>query len=251
MSGVNTATTFEAMLKAGFEYPATTIPRRLIANVNGLPKTGKTHFALTGKKPIVYFNLDNGDEGVIQQFLPDKEIIQYNVHIPEGEDKKVYDALWTDLRKKFDMALQMPQGTVVMDTASEGYELSRLAEFGKLAGVKPFNYADVYREWRKIIDDCYASKVSVVFIHTLKPRYVDDKRTSEYDVAGYNQMEYISQINIRTFRTIHPETKQSMFSARVIDCRHMTSWNGKELPVHPMMPESLGLGWLVDAIHGV
>src|SRR3990167_11015756 len=46
-------------------------PRRLIASIQGMPKSGKTRLALTAKKPIGYIAVEiGGDEGVVDQFIP-------------------------------------------------------------------------------------------------------------------------------------------------------------------------------------
>lgn len=41
---------------------------RVIANVEAKQKAGKTHFCLTAPDPIVFFNFDQGLEGVIEPF---------------------------------------------------------------------------------------------------------------------------------------------------------------------------------------
>ena len=57
-----------------------------------------------------------------------------------------YATLWADLKVKLAKAWSMDEGTVVMDTASEAHELSRLAAFGKLTQVMPHHYGPVNAE---------------------------------------------------------------------------------------------------------
>src|SRR3990167_1875053 len=60
----------EAGNRGGF-MPARRSPRRLIANIQGMPKTGKTALALTAQKPIGYIGIEiGGEEGLIDKYIP-------------------------------------------------------------------------------------------------------------------------------------------------------------------------------------
>src|SRR6266700_711635 len=122
--------------------PATEIKAhpRLVMAVDGGEKSGKTRFALTTPAPIYYINLDVGLEGVIDEFIGNKEIVvaEYaeNVEeigdIPTQDGKKRQDAakvVTNSVFRDFRYAVRNGARTVVIDTGTEFWSMLRLAEF--------------------------------------------------------------------------------------------------------------------------
>ena len=164
-----------------------------------MPKNGKTHFALTAPGPICYMNLDSGLEGVVHKFAAEKEIYVSNYETPINL-KDVYPdidktvAVWGKFKQDFVSALQSDARTVVIDTATEGYELIRLARLGKLTQVKPFHYALPNYEYKALLDEALKNpKINVIFLHKQKRKYVNDIWNGEYERAGFGGIEYIVQ----------------------------------------------------------
>jgi hypothetical protein len=138
---------------AGFEPIETTIQPRLILALDGKEKSGKTHFSLTAPDPIAYFAIDMGHEGVVRKFVDgevaSKIILRADKKI-KVPDISVYDkktdslkidatAAWEKMRNAYKAACASPDiKTVVVDTATEMWELLRLARLGKVAQVKPY-----------------------------------------------------------------------------------------------------------------
>jgi hypothetical protein len=237
--------TDKELLKAGFKPKKADPQKRLIIQVEGHEKTGKTHFALTAPGPIAYFGLDIGDEGVIEKFLAQgKEIItpDDSVRVPNVVEMHVdgpkMDAApaWEQMKRAFIAACKSPQiRSIVWDTATEVWELIRLARFGKLAQVMPVQYGPVNAEMRGLIRIAYDSNKNFIMLHKMKAEYVNDKRTGKYERAGFNDTEYIVQVNLRTIHD--PESGE--FGIEVINARQNMTLCGQifmgDLCAFPML----------------
>ena len=228
------AITIDQLLKMGFSDEIQEVPRRAVVSLSGKEKTGKTRWALTAPDPIVFFNIDIGTEGVIEKFqtgkgVPKKQILIYNVSVPKEATQNVYENTWNDFKAKAKTSYGLKGGTVIFDTGTEAYELNRLARFGKLTQVMPHHYAEVNNEWRDLIRTAYDSDMNTVLVHKLKPRYVNNTRTSEYDVAGFGETAYLVQANVRTFREDNEDQKMPTFGVTIQDCRQNPKINGETL----------------------
>ena len=217
--------TDKGLLQAGFKPKKAEVRRRLVVQVEGHEKTGKTHFALTAPGPIAYFGLDLGDEGVIEKFLAEgKEIITPDdgIRVPTTVEMHIdgprldASSAWEQFKKAYIAACKSPQvRTIVWDTATEVWELIRLARFGKLAQVMPVQYGPVNGEMRGLIRAAYDSNKNFVMLHKMKAEYVNDKRTGKYERAGFGDTGYVVQINLRTFH----DPDASEFGVEVLNAR--------------------------------
>ena len=112
--------------------------------------------------------------------------------------------------------------SIVWDTATEVWELIRLARFGKLAQVLPVQYGPVNAEMRGLIRTAYDSNKNFVMLHKMKAEYINDRRTGKYERAGFGDSEYLVQVNLRT--TYDPEERT--FGIEILNCRqNMTLCN--------------------------
>lgn len=244
--------TIQQLKALGFSDERVDLPRRLVASITGRPKTGKTHVSLTAPDPILFFDIDIGTEGVIEKFQdgfdgqPAKQIYKYGIRVPKGAAKDVYETMWAAFKTRLETSYKLSSGTVVMDTASEAYELSRLARFGKLTQVLPHHYTEVNSEWRELMRLAYDSPMNTIFIHKTKPKYVNNVRTSEYELSGMSEMGYLVQINIETFRNDDTESGDPEFGIKVVDSRHSPNLNGDVYTGNPMAT----FGFLLSLIHG-
>lgn len=211
----------------GFSDDYVETPRRLIASLSGREKTGKTHFALTAPEPIFFINVDIGTEGVVNKFQDaGKKIYIYDLRVPKTASKDIYVPMWENLKTIFSRVYSLKSGTVIVDTDTETYELARLAKFGKLSQIMPQHYTEVNSEYREVLRQAYDSPMNSVFIHKMKPKYVNNARTSEYEPSGFGDMEYNSQINLICYRDDSSEDKFSVF---IKDCRTNPNVNGEYL----------------------
>jgi len=219
----------EAMMKkAGFESARGRVSKpRLIMAISGLEKQGKTHFALTAPGPIAMFSVDIGEEGVVQKF-DDKEVWVMDVagvgdeDSPDDSEKE-----WARFKKSFDQMLRTASvRTIILDTATEIWELLRMAKFGKLTQVMPYQYGPVNKIYRMMVRSAYEFDKNLILIHKLKSKYVNDKRTGEYEPAGFNDTPFLVQVNATVYR-YSPEDGGE-FAIQIKDCRQNPDMAGFE-----------------------
>ena len=199
---------------------STAPPRRLIASISGLEKSGKTDLALTAPGPILFINVDKGTEGVVHKFAS-KDIWVYDVQKPpEGAGMAEWLPVYQELEKMLKRAFTYNEGTVVVDSHTEVYAIHRMARFGKLTQIMPHKYTELNAENRALLRLAYDSDMSAVFLHRLKKRYVNDNWDGiSYDRDGYTSLEYDVQVNARTLATPSPTGMGMDFSLQVLDCR--------------------------------
>lgn len=211
---------------------------RLVVSSAGYQKKGKTHLGFTMPEPIAYFAIDKGEEGVGRKFLDkDIKIVKYNFERPTKENKgskqiigqaqQVLDQWEED----FDYALHNFRSLFV-DTATELYEILRIAEFGKLGEVLPTSYGPVnarFRDWiRQVLD----SDSNLLLTHKVKEEW-DNKgggvgqKTGRVIRAGFKEVEFDVHVSIRHDRDwgerddpkARPEITSGPFFFQVYDCR--------------------------------
>jgi len=188
---------------AGFQDTLPKAPERALIKIAGMDKSGKTHLALTGPEPIIFFSIDKGTEGVVEQFQQaGKQILVYEIRYPQGETKAVYEPIWNAFRERLDLALLVGEGTIIFDTFNEIYELKRHAKWGKIDQVPPHQYPQVYPDMRLIVDDIYNTKMSAVFINRMRKAFDPPHELEEY---GYSELDFKVQMNIRTSQVLGPD----------------------------------------------
>jgi hypothetical protein len=232
----------------GFVRADKKIDRRLIASVDGLEKQGKDHFALTAPGPICIISTDNGLDGVVQKFQEEKEIYiaEYRVTLAATGMKKrtledmqelanACDKIWSNIMRDYNDAMESGARTVIVDTATELWEVLRMARFGKLAQVKPHHYAPVNAEFDGFIKDAYGHQgVNLLLLHKLTEEWKDGadgqgRRTGEYKRSGFKGVAFAVQVNAAVWRDPEEKKIPDCFHCTVQDCRHDPSLNGVDL----------------------
>ena len=225
----------------GFKKVSSEIKPRLIASVSGKEKHGKTSFALSAPGPIIYFNLDFGQEGVIDKYSGDKDIYEKEYKFTRLETADRYVTLWTGFVTDFRAALQSKARTIIIDTATEAWELVRLARFGKLAQVMPHNYGPVNAEYMGIIREGYSYDKNVILLHKLKKQYVNDMFSGNYERAGFNNTGFLVQTNLEVYR----DGLDGGFYLKVLDCRQNSALGGMEFELSDY---TNGFGFLAQLV---
>lgn len=238
--------------------------KRLIVAVDGLEKEGKTHFALTAPGPIAYQSIDIGDEGVVEQFQSVKLIHKADYNMPplqKGTSPEAQMALmgpvWENFLSDFRLAVgHVKTGkvrTIIWDTASEVWELMRVARLGKLTQVMPHNYVALNAEFRGLIREIYDSSANMVLLHKLKAEWKDNpttgkgSKTGGYERAGFADTGFLVQINCTAWREKNPETgmRTGPFHLTVRDCRQNPQVADKGGPVGlDLTDEMASFSWL-------
>jgi hypothetical protein len=188
----------------GFKEADPSIVKRLLVAVESLEKEGKTHFALTAPGPIAVFDFDTGMEGVVSKFAKTKKIYVSDYRrLGDAMTNKVENWLimWEKFKREYIAALEEPTiKTVVMDTATEVWELLRMARFGKLTQVMPYHYGPVNAEYRELLRKAYSTNKNLILLHKMKDEYVKDQRTGNLKRSGFGDTGYMVQVNLRMWR---------------------------------------------------
>jgi AAA domain len=191
-------------------------PHRLVVAIDGLEKQGKSKFALTAPGPIAYQNLDIGTEGVIETVQAEKVIwlAEYGITTEKGDDQHTLMAKaipeWEKFAADFKQVVipGLKAGvikTVVWDTATEVWELLRLARLGKLTQVMPHNYVALNSEFQSLVRQVYDTPGNMVLLHKLKAQWVDSPsgkgtKTGNYERAGFSGTGFLTQVNATVWR---------------------------------------------------
>jgi len=250
-----------AMEAAGFTSEVG--PRKAQATViiAGMEGTGKTHWALTAPKPLLYMSTDFGDEGVIQKaegVIYRRKEGDYKLEIPteyrafieqdekpeqrrkrEGElsnyvHKEFYLPFFNDLKQ----AVAAGVRTVVWDNALDVWEYVRLSVYGRNAS----NRSDLQREandkYKEMIRHCNVHDVNLIMINHLKHAWVsyDDPRsgetkwrqTKDFEMQGFDKAPFLVSLNMWTHFT-PPNT----FQVEIRKCRDKHEMVGQFLPAMP------------------
>lgn len=232
------------LTKMGFSDAIIEEPRRLVVSVSGQQKCGKTHFSLTAPDPIFFFNIDIGTEGVMGKFQKaGKKIYNKDIRVHKGEKKETYEALWSDFVSSLTMVCKVGEGTIVVDTASELYELARLSYFGKLSEVKPHHYGELNALWREMMRTVYDSPMNAVFIHKVKPIWENNQKTRNFEVAGFSDTGYMVQMNLTALKDRGDDGIN--FSVLIGDCRK----NLKALEGMVLKDEMCTFDFLLGLVH--
>lgn len=208
----------------GLKKADTKILRRLIVNVVGKEKQGKTNFGLTAPGPIILFDLDYGLEGVVSKFAGQKDIYPTEYRINEISANQ-FLATWERFKKELVAALKEKEvRSIVVDTGTEMWELIRLARFGKLTQVMPQHYGPVNSELRGLIRDAYSSDKNLILLHKMTEVYRNNQPTGEYAMAGFKDIPYNVQVNVLCWRDT-----DGIFHATINDCRQNSDLAGMDL----------------------
>ena len=209
----------------GLKQASTAITKRLIINVTGKEKSGKTNMALSAPGPIVLFDFDYGLEGVVSKFAGLKKVYSSEFRISEIAPGK-FESEWNRFVKEFKGALgEKEVKSVVIDTGTELWELIRLCRFGKLTQVMPQHYGPVNAEMRGLIRDAYSSNKNLIILHKMSQVYINNQPTKDYAMSGFKDIPYSVQVNCLTWR----EDGGGPFHVSVTDCRQNSEVAGMEL----------------------
>jgi len=217
----------DSLLGSGWINTMGPAPSRIIASIEGTDKTGKTHLALTAPRPIMYIDLDVGTEGVIHKFQGE-DLMVYQVEQPErlGSSQELmgrYGEIWTTVQDKINEALEVGEGTLIIDTFSEAYDICRLSHFGKMSQVQPHQYGVAYADLREVMRKVHQSKMSCILLHKMGSNF----NTGEPEMKGWNDIPHQVQVTLRTDR--EDTADGPVFLAEVRACRQNPNLMGKNL----------------------
>ena len=203
------------LTKLGFQELNEEVAYRVVLSTVAPEKTGKTHFAMGVPGPVGVITTDTGTIEVAKQFMRRKKIVVCNFKSAaeliqlHGENKAQpkYESEWERMKDAYMAVISDKRfRSLVFDTGTEGWELCRLAKFGKLTQVMPHHYGPVNSEFRAMIKAAYErSDLNAVFVHKVKKEYKaigkDGKEvwTGRMERAGFGDMPYLVDVNLRHY----------------------------------------------------
>ena len=224
------------------EAKVSTRTPRLVVEASGIFKSGKSHFGFTAPAPIYQHSFDIGNEGVIDKFLLKKKIYvaEYELTVQPGEasDQEVADAasvVWDAFVANFrDGLASCGNGTSIVDTSTEMWELLRLCRLGKLLQVPAIFYARINKEMRTLLREVYNHNGNTIFLSQSKPVWESYKgtdgkdksrKTGEYERTGFNELPSQVQV-VSTCERVDRDGGGSDFQMTINDCRSQPDING-------------------------
>ena len=211
----------------GFDRVTGGVRKRIIARVVGRDKCGKTTLALTAPGPCLVFDMDRGLEGVIERFLPKKEIYSVSYREMLGNSQEEHVQKWSKFTEDYHRALAEPElRTIIVDTENAAWEMVRMARFGKLTQVKPHHYGPVNKEFSELVDAAFDSDKNLILLAREKKEYKggasgSDSWTGKWEPGGFSHMQYIVQVNLRVFRDAEG------FGVEIVNCRQNSTLFGE------------------------
>jgi hypothetical protein len=211
-----------ALARLGFKNPNPRIKPRVIMGIDGKPKSGKSRFALTAPGPIAYINFDRGLEHLLAQMgRSDVMLKDYTRMMPlDGAwNQNKAKAVWKDYSDTFVKALQTRVRTLVVDTASDVWEMIRWAAFGKLDHVKPHHYTQVNGPYRRLLNECQHHDVNVILLHKAKELWEETpngpKPTGQWVRDGFRGTSFAMEFDGFLYRD---EDGDREFHMEVLSC---------------------------------
>jgi hypothetical protein len=226
-----------SLAEAGFVTPIPRVVPRVTVCTTAGEKLGKTHWALTAPQPIAVISTDTGTREIVERFIRDydKEIklcqltaASALVEAKRGdvgisEWLRVEDAIYSVVEDK-------SVRTLVIDTATEVWELCRLAYFGKLAQVKPHHYAEPNNRFRVLVKYCYDTRpdLNSVWIHKHKKEYKasgkndESNWTGKYERSGMADVPFLVDVLAEHYKRLERDEENLshlFFGLRVLDSR--------------------------------
>jgi hypothetical protein len=223
----------------------------LMLGTDGLSNTGKTEFALSAPGPTIGICLDRGHAAMLDNPHPPptrrNDYILKVIKAPLNSQATIetYREYWRAFYEDYKKALGIPEcRTVLVDGDSDSWELQRLAEWGKLAGVgKSLVYAGVNAARRAMYARAFDSgkiviatnKSSRLYKPIIKPDGTyqlgnDGKPEREwdgksYERQGFSDQDYLWQVQITH---LYNETK-GIWGLRINRAKADPSVQGLEL----------------------
>lgn len=255
-----------SLQQAGFVVPSGSFPyARILADISGPEKTGKTRVALTSTQPVVYLAFDVSNlVGVVEEFVrAGRQIAVKNLAFPppatQEADARIYNPYYQAFLAAIDMAIQLPRGTIVIDTGQHVEQLVRLSLYGKLKGVGTFSYEQRNTEMEAIFAKLSGCSLNVIWLHNVKKvwqSYIDNQGQTRNAWNGSmepDRFELVGQrvqMNMTTRREYDPQTmKWGNFRLYTANNRLASQLAGTDyvVPMGDMMTIPTVMSWIFQA----
>jgi hypothetical protein len=190
-----------------------------ILSVEGQQKVGKTHLALTAPGPIAVQSLDFGTEGLVEKFESNKDIFvkeydlayDFTITTRGDQSEKQAAAIRNEYWKPFvDDAEEYFANfrTVIWDTATEVWEMLKLAYFGKLEKNPQLAYGPVNAEYKALVRLANTHRTNLVLLHQQGKVY-KNKQDDNGKLVSIETDEWKRQGNNKIGNLVHSYVLQS------------------------------------------
>jgi hypothetical protein len=253
----------EALARVGFTDEVEDRSAFAVLNVAGMEGTGKTHFALSAPKPLLYQGTDHGGDGVLQQFKKSGQIIRpskndYKLDIPlelrdfaDKEEKPaarqarerqlakfVHEQFYVPFFKDFLTGVELGVRSIVWDNALDVWEYTRLSVYGRRATNRSDLTAEANSKYREMVRLANVHKINLIMINHLKPEWesyqkgdeIKWKKSGGWEMQGFDKCPFLITANVWLF--MHPEKEklEDRFTFQIKKCRDNHQWVGQTLP---------------------
>lgn len=226
-------------------------PRRaaVVFSVEGLDKSGKTHFGFTAPGPVFYQSTDFGDEGVIQKHGGNGKVIlrptagDYKLDIPTILDRSdpaamqpFYAAAVNRFVADYRKAIELGVRSIVWDKGSEFWEWVRLMHYGGRQSAGESNYQLTARAngyYRDLLREANVAGINLIVLNELKPvfdSYREDGklkhfRTDKLESGGNDKDPQLATARLRAlfcppeYSAAGEQTTPGHFRIEIRSCR--------------------------------
>ncbi len=187
----------------------TSCKQRIVAASFGEVGTGKTHFWLGAPGPIVVQTLDQGLEGVVENFTKTKDIYiaSYDMALKVGEEYTQAKAV--EARDKFIEDFEHALGvarTIIWDRESDMFSMFSYAESGttdKFGALVPKDWDKLKGGIRRLIAMAKAADVNFGLIQGMRDEWSKGKmgKTGHRIRNGMDDIDALVHINLEHTRT--------------------------------------------------
>ncbi len=193
-----------------FEFlpiPPPVVRHSLWMVVKGATNTRRTTFALSMPEPVAVFNFDGLLLDIVHRHFPEKKIMAITeelIMIAKEEDEENQaqaNKIWNRFKPTYYSSINADLSnikSIAVDTTSHLWEIARWSELGKLLQIQAHHYGAVNQQFRSLMQSAKFSNKNVMFIHRQKDEWKDNKATGRQILAGFNDMEYESEILLTT-----------------------------------------------------
>jgi len=245
-----------------FGFSDKVVPRspNVVVIVAGLEGTGKTTWALTGPKPLLYQSTDCGDDGVIQKakgqiIRPAKD---YKLDIPHelrpfvdkvketSNDRQaregklanfVHEQFYKPFFDDFMRGIKAGVRTVVWDNALDVWEYTRLSVYGRNATNRSDLQAEANSKYREMVRLANIHHINLIIINHLKVAFesyygdggtVKWRPTKDFQMQGFDKAPFLVALNL-WLKFTPPDN----FEITVKKCRDNPQFVGETFPSMP------------------
>jgi hypothetical protein len=187
-----------------------------------LQKRGKTRFAFTlppawnGRTGIAYHQFDNNYQHALtaaRKTVGADAIhhLSYGATSPRGDLQADARRRWERFMLDYDYTVRTMAG-VIIDTMTEVNDLRKVAEWGRATQIPQMFYGSLYSDYRWMVRHALANDANVLFLHRQKDEYIQNERTGNLRLDGWQGIVYEAQMVLE-----HTRDEEGVFTTTIVE----------------------------------